>query len=130
VKIQKDTMRTLTVIAALLLSTAAMGRDGPPHPLDAGQGYGWSHEEEAKTGTAAAPRTCSVSYDRYRKIRQGAPYNQIKGYLHCDGELISSERVGYRDFRTYRFSGEKPGSFVVITFSDNLVNSTFQSGLQ
>lgn len=123
-------MRTVTLIAALLLSTAAMGRDGPPHPLDPVEnGYGWSHEEENRA-PAAAPRVCAVTYDKFRKIRQGAPYNQIKGYLHCEGELISSERIGYRNYRVYRFNGDKPGSFVGIRFADNLVSDTFQSGLQ
>jgi hypothetical protein len=118
-------MRTLTLIAALLLSTAAVSRDGPPHPLDGGQGKDGTIEE-----LAAAQEPCVATYDRFKRIRQGSARYYVKNVMRCEGELVASERVGYGNFETYRFKGREPGSFMLVQIRDQVVSSTFQMGLQ
>jgi hypothetical protein len=122
-------MRTVTLIAALLLSTAAIGRDGPPHPLDGDQGYSGS-VGEAQAQIDAAREPCVATLDRFKKIRQGSARYYVKNVMRCEGELVASERIGYGNFETYRFKGREPGSFMLIQIRDQVVSSTFQMGLQ
>lgn len=99
-------MRTLTLVAALLLSTMAAG-------CNVQQG------SDAK---------CVATLARYNMLRQGSTREDVKTVMLCEGELVASDRIGNLDLQTYRFLGRN--GFMMVQFQGQAVVNIMQMGLQ
>lgn len=101
-------MRTLALIAALVLSTMAAG----------------CNVQQGREGPGVA------TLERFNKIVQGSSRDDMKNVMQCEGGMVGSDRIGNAYFEAYRFLGREPGSFMIIQVQGQTVVNTMQMGLQ
>ena len=102
------------------------GRDGTPHPLDAPAHQNFASDADS----ALAVQPCVATYERFRKIKAGFLKYRVDQIMGCEGELVSSSRVGDYNVETYSWQGNKFFSAMTVTYSNRRVQSTYQMNLR
>ncbi|TXN43871.1 hypothetical protein [Methylobacterium sp. WL7] len=111
------------------------GEARPRHPLDSdrdlnAEGKAWARANDVAEPAKEPAKECVATYARFQKIRQGYSPSHVRNIMGCEGELVSSQRVGSDEYRTYRWQGPTLGSGLVAIFVGNRVSSTYQLGLK